>query len=397
MFIQVSSKNTTAQNPTTPFAKKWLEIEKKQKRNNNFKTKIDSLYQTFQDEVLPEEKKLIELLGKETQHLMTFMPRKSFTQWQREELQEWIESNLDTLDSNPFKDAELTSKLHQAYAEVLRNHTEQLGDDFVPNEHDLKGVREVVEEIFGDKHKFTREKLIDFLRDPALFQQYLQEFMQSQQEENDTSEFENDPFFNEDDNDNDNEYDNFYENYFNQQHTDKQIKQQNKLKSIFNNSKLNKLYKILANRLHPDKETNIHLKEEKSKLMAQLVTAKKNKDAFSIISMFHQYVPESELTLFDGSDEDLSAGLLSLLNEKLRILDQENRDIKYNNGLPSMIWQKLGGRGKKNIDRNIACHIADLEESQTSLRYIIDEVKTVKSLKQILSERYDQRSFSPFF
>ncbi len=398
MFI-VNTKNTTAEAPITPFAKKWSAIEKKQKRNKTLKTKIDSLYKTFQDKVLPQERHFYKLLAQETQHLISFMPRKSLTGWQREELQTWIESNLDTLDTHPFRDAELGIAAREKYAKMLMDCSNKLDDSFMPNEEDLEGMRSLVTEIFGEQEEFTDEILADFIRDPTTFEQYLQEKIQAKQDEDNETQFEDDDEeFSEEAGEQYGQfgYDGNFNDYFTQQHSQKQAEQKSKLKSLFDTSKLNKLYKILANRLHPDKEINAHLKEEKSKLMAQLVTAKKNKDAFTIISMFYKFVPESELTLFDGSDEELAAALLALLNEKISELDLENQDIKYNNGLQSMIWQKLGARGKKNIDKNIDIHIADLEDCHTALRYIIDEVKTVKALKKILSERYDERIFNPF-
>ena len=130
-----------------------------------------------------------------------------------------------------------------------------------------------------------------------------------------------------------------------------------------------------------DKERNEHLRSEKSALMAQLVKAKKDKDAYTIISMFHQFVPESELSLFDGNDQELSQALIKLLNEKLNELDQENDDLKYNNGLQSMIWQKLSGRSKKIVQENIDNHLVDLENSHTRLNYyIICALLTTKNL-----------------
>ena len=110
----------TVNNPEiidSPFAKKWQQIEKKQKRNINTSKKIDDLYQHFQDNILPEEQKLVTLLAQETHHLITFLPRKSFTNWQREELQAWIESNLDLLSEHPFGDRELFNEVAKKYSD----------------------------------------------------------------------------------------------------------------------------------------------------------------------------------------------------------------------------------------------------------------------------------------
>ena len=55
MLTHIKEQQKNKEKPTDPLAKKWIEIEKKQKRNINFKTKMDNLYQRFQQEILPSE------------------------------------------------------------------------------------------------------------------------------------------------------------------------------------------------------------------------------------------------------------------------------------------------------------------------------------------------------
>lgn len=387
-------KNATKANkiPKSPFAKKWQEIEKKQKRNANVLKKIDALYQVFQNDILPEEQAVVALLAQETHHLISFLPKKSFSQWQREELQGWIESNLSSLSQHPFADRKLFEGASKQYNDFLVGHAKKINEnhDFEPEE--IHYMRSMADEMFNGEKEFTDEELIEFMRDPSIFQQAFQEFIAEKSQEEDSN-FDEQEFFQEDG------HDHSHQNYQGHQryHNDEAAEQQEKLKSLFNSSKLNKLYKILANRLHPDKETNEHLKAEKSELMAKLVAAKKNKDAFTIITMFHQFMPDSEHILFEGDDTHLTQALIALLNEKLKQLDKENRENKYENGIKSMVWQRLNGRSKKAQQENIAIHIADLEDDRTRYSYYIHEVKTVKLLKEILSERYDERNESMLF
>ena len=389
MLTQVKNTQKSNITPESPFTKKWQEIEKKQKRNANVQRKIDTLYQTFQDDILAEEQEVVALLAQKTRHLISFLPKKSFSQWQREELQTWIESNLSTLSQHPFGNRELFEAVSKEYSDFLVEHAKKVNEnhDFDPEEIDY--MRTMADEMFNGEKEFTDEEIREFMRDPSLFQQTLGEYLaeKSQEEEADID-FDEDEFFQEE---------GHYHSNGNQRYQEQQrAKKQKKLKSLFNSSKLNKLYKILANRLHPDKELNEHLKAEKSELMAKLVIAKKNKDAFTIITMFHQFMPESEHILFEGNDTDLTEALIGLLNEKLYQLDQEHQENKHENGIKSMIWQKLNGRSKKATQENIDAHMADLEDDRTRLNYYLHEVKTVKLFKEILSERYDQRNDNPF-
>ena len=384
MLTHLKDKKNSSSKANDPLAKKWLEIEKKQKRNANLKRKMTDLYQVFKDDILDEERRLVELLGQETRHLMSFLSRKSFTQWQKEELANWIESNLETLSTHPFGNADLANDIRNEYSDFLVASAESNDKDIDLDEESLAEMRELCEEMFLGELSFSDEQLANFIRDPETFKQAFQAFLEAKHDEDAEGLFGDDS---QDDYSTEEPY---------EEQCREEVQQQNKLKSLFNSSNLNKLYKILANRLHPDKERNEHLRAEKSELMAQLVKAKKDKDAYTIISMFHQFVPESELSLFDGNNQELSEALIKLLNEKLKTLDQENHEQKYNSSLESLIWQKFSGRSKKIIQENIDCHLADLEDSHTRLNYYIHEVTTVKLLKEILSERYEQNSFNPF-
>ncbi len=387
MLTHLKDKKKLANNTNDPLAKKWLEIEKKQKRNAKAKKKIADLYQIFTSDILHEEKQLVELLGQETRHLMSFLPRKSFTQWQKEELSNWIESNLDALSDHPFGNHELTGELRKEYSDALTACTKKLDEDISLDEDLFIEMEKLCEEVFLGEKSFSKDELESFIRDPSLFEQVFQQFL----EEKHAEEHKHEDFFTDGFEDDDSEQ-YHYEDQFRQE----EQKQESKLKSLFNSSNLNKLYKILANRLHPDKEKNEHLKAEKSELMAQLVKAKKNKDAYTIISMFHQFVPDSELSLFDGDDKELTQALIKLLNEKLNELDKENHEQKYNSSIQSMVWQKFNGRSKKVTQENIDTHLAALEDGQAKLNYNIHEVTTVKRLKAILSERYEMNRFNPF-
>jgi hypothetical protein len=396
MLTHIKEQQKNKEKPSDPLAKKWLEIEKKQKRNANFKAKIDNLYQRFQQEILPEEQGYIILLAKETQHLMSFLPRKSLAQWQKEELHGWIEANIGLLSTHHFGDSELTQKIQGEYQDALLAMSNKMANDEDVDPDVLADMRNMIDDMFEGELNFSNEELSDFIRDPARFQTVIEDFLEKKSAQGKNQDDIDDEMSEE-------EEKAFYEEYARQhghQHhsgaEQGKAKQQDKLKALFNSSKLNKLYKILANRLHPDKEKNEHLKAEKSALMAKLVKAKKDKDAFTIISMFHQFVPESELTLFDGNDEELTQALLSLLNEKLHDLDRENRDNKYNCGLQSAVWQNLGGRSKKSIQENFEAHLADIEGDKKLLNYSLDEMKTVKALQEALKERYEQKQFNPF-
>ena len=389
--VKQPKKQVSAEQAT--FSKKWTEIEKKQKRNKAFQKKIAALYINFQSEILPEEHKMCELLALETRHLMTFLPRKSFTQWQREELFAWIESNLDSLMGHPFCPAGLSTALRDEYSEALLGDIKKVDDNHEFDAEDILEMRHLIKDMLGCDEDFSEQQLIDFLRDPTLFHQHFAAQLKAAREEQEGHFFEDES----DEDDLDNAFFERLEEEFGnsehfQHHSQSQAKQQKKLKDLFNASQLKKCYKMLASRLHPDKETDPALKAQKSELMAQLAQAKKDKDAFTIISMFQQYVPDNDLNL----DDDVNAELLALLSEKLAQLDREYSELQETGSIESMVWQKLGGRSKKIMQAKKQEHLDALLESQLSLQHTITSAKTMKPLNKILSKRYEQRHANPF-
>lgn len=137
----------------SPFTKKWQQIEKKQKRNATANIKIDKLYQEFQNDILPKEQKTVELLAQETRHLLTFISRKSFTQWQREELQAWVESNLNTLSQHPFGNRELFDVISKEYSDFLVQHAQKINENHDFSLEEVEYMRTMADEMFhGNRH-----------------------------------------------------------------------------------------------------------------------------------------------------------------------------------------------------------------------------------------------------
>ena len=388
MLRKVKQPKKQSAKTQSEFAQKWAQIEKKQKRNKALQKKIATFYHSFQSEILPEEEKMCELLAQETRHLMTFLSRKSFTQWQRQELQAWIESNIETLTGHPFCPDGLSSPLSVEYRNALLDEVPTFDENHQFDPDEIAEMRYLVDELFGDAEQFTDQQLSDFLRDPISFHRHVEAFLEAAQDE-DVEAFDEDEL-------DEQFFERFEDEFINSEHFQEQdqaqSKQRKKLKDLFNASQLKKCYKILASRLHPDKELDPTLKAQKSELMVQLTQAKKDKDAFTIISMFQQYVPDNDLDL----DDDLNAELIVLLSEKLDQLDKEHRDLQHPDSIESMVWHKLGGRTKKIMQAKKKEHLDALLEGQMSLQHTILSTKTMKPLNKVLSKRYDLRQRDPF-
>ena len=123
---------------------------------------------------MPEEEKVCAFIAQETRHLMTFLPRKSFTQWQREELTAWIESNFDILAGQPFCPAGVSAALREEYNQVLLDKVAVLDENHQFHPDEIADMRAMVEAFLGDSERFSEQQLCAFLRDPASFYQYVE-------------------------------------------------------------------------------------------------------------------------------------------------------------------------------------------------------------------------------
>lgn len=381
-------KVKTQKETQSAFSKKWKQVEKKQTRNLNYKNKLKNFYDDFKRDVLPFEHKFCDAVANETNHLTGFISRKSFTNWQREELSLWIESNLDLLRDHPFTPDGTVEKLSGEYSKALLGWAKTIPDEEEIDPEVIFSMRGLLEELEVEDN-YSDEELDYFIRNPQIFTEHIESIMMQRM----AKDAENEDF--EDDLDDD-FFQQFEEEFINsesfQHFQDGDKSHQKKLKDLFNGSLLKKCYKKLANILHPDKEQNPELKEKKSDLMAILAQAKKEKDAFTIISMYQEHVPDNDLNL----DENVCEGLLALIDEKLSQLDVEHSQVKHDPCIENMLWSRLGGRSKKIREEKQFLHILDLKSECAGIARNIGNMKNMKMLNRLLSDRYDIRNASPF-
>jgi len=374
-------KQKKIQKKESAFSNKWAQVEKKQTRNLKFRKKLDDFNKQFQKDILPFEVKFCEMMVDQTRHLMGFVSRKSFTEWQREELNIWIESNIDSLYEHPFSPEGLSQALRKEYTDSLLDTVNVMDKDGAVDPLHILEMRSLLAEL-DIEDNFSDEQLAEFIREPRQFHDYIETLLARRENEAEVdaeAEFDEglfedieDDFINSD-----------YFQHFQQSHK----KHQKKLKDLFDASLLRKCYKKLANILHPDKEPNAALKLHKSELMAMLVQAKKEKDAFTIISLYQEHVPDNDLNL----DEDVSNELLALIDEKLRRLDDEYHHLKYEPNIENMVWRKLGGRSKKIMDEKKQTHLSELQQACDEIALMIKQCKNMKQLNKQLSDRYERR------
>lgn len=360
-------EHTESQADTIRFL--WNKIKQYEQRNQKAELKVDRLYQEYEQIVLPHEKKLADIRCLRVKHFMSFLSNKcDLNSKDRESLFEYLESQLHFLYNFPFFcNPETLSSL----SEDLDNYAEKyfakknqkildkacndfkkmlkatLGDDIeLPhneirdtfrsgNENDLINLIEGIKDAYLEKHPEDKEDWENSERDWADF-----EFNYYQEGE----------------------------------------EQGTKMTEIFRGSELNKIYKRIANVIHPDKETDLAKKAEKHQIMQLLSIAKKKGDVVTLISMYSQYVSDEAYEF----DSETLLHINHLLEMRLRELNLTHQDIFNRQGVKSYVWKIFSASSKKKIKEKMSEYIEEIKIEANNVDKEIKKIDSIKRLKKFL-------------
>ena len=330
---------------------------------------MDNFHLEFKAHAEPQEQAVCLATEKWVHHLISFVPRKTIKGSQREALYDWIHEELDILETNPFNPTNIV-ELRQAFDEALMSDSSNQPATDSITEEQLDDFREEISMMLGDEINISNEDLLEMVKDPRKFYDYLQilmaEIEESQSEEEDYIDWGADNFFSQDD-----------------EPASSRSSYTEDSQALYSDKQMTKLYRQLAKQLHPDRETDENKKIEKSALMQQLSQAKKDKDVVALLFMAQQYLPNHEMIM----DNDMIERLQATLEEKIRQLNREYQELQHGHDLKSIIWQKFGGGNKAKRERGLQQYRATLEREAKELFEKCLDVKTVKQLQVHLKER----------
>ncbi|MBD1583950.1 hypothetical protein [Pseudoalteromonas sp. S16_S37] len=385
IHIKLSAASNDSAENINSLKSLWEKIEKKEKRNENLKNKINTLYRSFEETVLPYEKDVIQQVVRSIRHLLTFIPKKSLTSNQREELMAWIDSEIDYLENHPFGDDIDTVSLRGEFSDALTAYHQSTSVEITDN--DLEQLRIMLNSMFHGQLDLSEDELRAIAQDPSQLEAHIKKLSDSYEKVNggrstqDTFDNEDEEFEHQD------EFKSFFEQKAFKQQTDEET-----LDKLFKSSQLNKMYKRLASILHPDKEVNESKKAEKHEIMQQLLAARENNDAVTILRLYQNYVADADFTF----DNKTLAALEKMLRQKAYQLDLEHQKIKTCDEPPVLVWRRFSARSKKAVTEGLEAHIENLKKELIHGEAILAENKTVKAMARHLSERIQQNHYPSF-
>ncbi|WP_351000752.1 J domain-containing protein [Shewanella sp. TB7-MNA-CIBAN-0143] len=377
MTIIDNSELNTSNKQWQKLDKLWQDVEKKQARNQRYRAKLDGFYEEFKPLIEPKEHVVCAATGKWVQHLLTFVPRKTIKGNQRVELYGWIEEELTILEANPFNPIS-TTDLREFFTSLLIDFQSTMPKQTVSDE-ELETLREDLFGMFGEWLPLSNEELIDMIHHPERFQAYINDMLsqsnnaEAQDEHQDDVEWDEPGWDMGDD--------------FSFENDDSELPMST---ALFEDKAMSKLYRQLANQLHPDKEQDPAQKALKKDLMQLLSQAKKDKDALALLMMAQEHLPEYKLI----ADEDMIKRVEAALYSKIALLNQDHQFMQHGNDIKSEIWRRFGGGGKASRAKTLQQY-GDLLIIEAEVLYAkINNVTTVQALREQLSQRMHQQELN---
>ena len=342
----------------TRFQRLWADSEKLHKENLQLESDLDDLVKRIEAEILEAERGLAEAMRAALDRQLDFAQKKSLLKWQRFELRAWIDEHLTFLSKSGLLDEPLLNKLAVVRAVELGididpdselSPAEQLDAYFQPQEDELcsSGAPETPEETDLDASIDEMYEFSDVDWD---------ELDQFDQASDSHSEF----------------------SKLGSKTSSKPVSDQ-----VFK-----RIFRQTAAALHPDRETDAERRREKDALMSELLKARKEFDLVTMVRLHNEYAnADSELSISDQKE------LEQVLCEYLVQQHQHRDEIIHRSPIHHIAYTDFYSKSATTVTRRINAHVRTIDERRSDLINFVEQVKTLKMLKEVLKERYDSYPF----
>ena len=422
----ITSKNRKKQ---SRFQKLWEQAEQHKKKNARFRNELEALVQQVRLSVYPAEREAASADKPLLLKLLSLGQRKSLAQWQRAELDEWIHELLHEMQIYGLVDAVLLDDMARYDAfrmgitlkdEEIAPPVEQLMEIFQREQ----AAQEAAVKEMRDTHTVRKqaaqeeaEQQVEYLLDKQLgpepgqsknrptdvedlWQDELDEEIEHQRVQYQKAraqlrkELLNDLL-----KDIDHEFDNEHLDFDEEEAFDFNFDSESEdLDPILpsaptiTNQIFQRLFRSTAARLHPDREPDPGLREVKQGLMSDLLKARKTGDVMTILELYQEYVDSEQI--FTKADEKQ---LITALEHQIFDLQGEQTQIIEQSPAHQMAYERFYYSSKKKTDKAIAEHLIQVSQDKIDIERTVKEIRSLKTLKPWLEQRYEVRSILPGF
>jgi hypothetical protein len=403
-FMQLSQlKNASQSNKkkASPLAKKWQAIQRQINQNLSLQKKMQTFYEYYEKQLRGDEERFLTKRTELVEHFCGFIPRKTIVNTAIDNLLDFIEGEMQLIAQHPFGDDDNLMQLYKLKIDKLQERQDKYSTD--PKV--MNTMRDYLESMPWMPDNLSDEEISEFIRNPDMADKMIDERFKQWKKENPEHAVADGYPQDEEDEDWLNEDDAFFNDFFGNE-TDDDVDSHNPfqshqqleeseqlLKQLMKSGEINKLYKKLANLLHPDKLKDKSKQAEYLAAMKELITARKNKDLFSLLSLAQRYLPDHDLAIDKKQEKQLSLAL----DIKLKDLQAEYLDMANSPTNEAKIWCRFHDKNKRQQEKNLEEQRHWVERMIEDTDIIIANTSNVKNLKAYLrdfNERMNRESMS---
>lgn len=349
------SKKAASNTPEARFEREWQRVQSLQKQNQRLEQDLDELVKKVLTSIEPSERAYNDEVYFQTERLVRFLPKKSLTLWQREELYHWILENFAHLQQHPFAGHLDLEQLAQTIKDAA------IADPNLPTGENVEEFDEHEESEQDLNAESEQDSLFEDDEDEAIDREFFEKLFEEYQSEQEERRAED-------------------------------SQQAKALNQLLKSSSINKIFRQIAKVLHPDRELDPEQKKVKHQMMSQLIEAREQGDVPTIFSLYAEHVGQSPLAMIDG-DLDKVTQLLKQQHHKLR---EEKEDILHRDPIKATIYQRFFAKTPKAISNKIRMHLHEINAATQEQQEISNNLNTLRNLKPYLEERNDLRQIVTF-
>ena len=399
------------------FQKLWARAEKLKQRNERFRHQLDKIAQRMVRDVKPAEEDAARAHIPLLRNLLKLARRKSLTQWERMELDEWIHELADQIAIAGLLDGELQDEVARYHAFRLDIELDESSDTPLANQlldeigpsaeeqlatvQQMPEIEEMIERILDEtlgpcpaKPKKDSRHTDDLFADEleAETARVYEEYQKRREEERERLMQEMLEAANifDDENVDPDEAEDAFSAFDGSNPFDGPPAASADTDSgpLLSNDAFNRLFRSTASKLHPDRESDMTRREEKHRLMSQLLAARKEGDVMAVIDMYRQHV---------GDDDSLPAAdeqqLIAALRQQIATLEEGIEDYSCKSPLHRAAYEMFYFANSRKTDQAFREHLRNIRRVTAEAERMGREIRTLKTLKPVLAQRYDDRAF----
>jgi len=306
------------------FRRACKKLKRAKKSQVKFEREFERVVQYYCDEVLPKERAI--LLGPSCElieHLIQFLPKPSLTDDSRQALLNW----LDSLISN-------VSRLDSALADSLRERVKGSLCQIIRNAADPETVTNM-NQLLADMDQEADEVLASTTQEPS---------------DQDSSDQAGSIVCNLDDED-----------------------------DFLNARWFTILFRKTAQAVHPDREPDPELAQEKAGLMARLLGARQQGDIFTVLELYSEHVAaDPELGQLEMSQ------VLTLIQRQIDQVKLQRHELIMRSSVRALAYDRLYAQTRQQQQAKVKTAMTHFYDVRYSLIYCRKRIKSVSQLVDFL-------------